>query len=68
MKQEQIAGIILCVIGILLSAKPALIWKLTESWKMKEENAPSDKYMKIIRIVSGACVGVGVVLVAGILK
>ena len=36
-----------------------IIWKLTESWKMKEGKAPSDRYMKIIRIVSGACLGVG---------
>lgn len=68
MEQEQIAGIILCVIGLVLSAKPKLIWKITESWKTEKDNAPSGRYMRVLRIVSGAALGVGVLLVAGILK
>ena len=36
MKQEQIAGILLCAVGLVLSAKPALVWKLTESWKIEK--------------------------------
>lgn len=68
MKQEQIAGIVLCVIGLILSAKPTLVWKLTESWKTEGSKTPSGKYMTVLRIVSGAALGVGVLLVAGILK
>lgn len=68
MKQEQIAGLILCVIGLLLAAKPTLVWKLTESWKTEGGEAPSGRYMTVLRIVSGAAIGVGVLLVAGILK
>lgn len=68
MKQEQIAGIILCIIGILFSAKPALVWKLAESWKTEKSDAPSGRYMRVLRIFSGAALGVGVLLVAGILK
>lgn len=34
--EARIAGIILCVIGLVLSAKPQLLWKLTESWKTEE--------------------------------
>lgn len=68
MAQEQIAGIVLCIIGLVLSAKPTLVWKLTESWKTEESNAPSGKYMRVVRIVSGAALGVGVLLIAGILK
>ena len=68
MKQEQIAGIILCVIGLIINAKPVLVWKLTESWKTEKADAPSGKYITVLRIVSGAALGVGVLLAAGILK
>ena len=68
MKQEQIVGIILCVIGLVLTAKPTLIWKLTESWKSENSSGPSARYMTDLRIVSGAALGVGVLLLVGILK
>lgn len=68
MKQEHIAGILLCVIGIVLSAKPTPVWKITESRKSEESEAPSNRYMTVLRIVSGAAIGVGVLLLAGILK
>ena len=66
--EERIAGIILCIIGLALSAKPTLVWKLTERWKTEESKSPSVIYMRVLRIVSGASIGVGVLLVAGILK
>lgn len=68
MSQERIAGIILCLIGLVLTAKPTLVWKLTDSWKTEKGGAPSGKYMTVLRIVSGAALGVGVLLAAGILK
>lgn len=68
MEQEQIAGIILCVIGLVFSAKPTLVWKITESWKTEKSNAPSGRYMRVVRIVSGTALGLGVLLAAGILK
>ena len=68
MKQEQIVGIILSIIGLVLSVKPILVWKITESWKMERSNAPSDRYMRVLRIVGGAFLGVGVLLLVGILK
>ena len=68
MSQEQIAGIILCIIGLGLSVKPTLVWKLTESWKTEGSNAPSDRYIRVLRIVAGAFLGVGVLLLVGILK
>lgn len=68
MTQEVVAGIILCALGLIMSAKPTLIWKIAESWKTKECKAPSALYMKVLRIVSGAAIGLGVLLVAGILK
>ena len=68
MSQEQIAGIILCIIGLVLSVRPTLVWKLTESWKTEGSNAPSDRYMRVLRIIAGAALGVGVLLLIGILK
>ena len=68
MKQEQIAGVLLCGIGLVLCVKPALIWKLTESWKSEGGRAPSKRYMQVLRIVSGAAIGVGLLLAVGILK
>ena len=68
MRQEQIAGIVLCVVGLVLAAKPTLVWKLTESWKTEDGGAPSGRYMTVLRIVSGAALGVGLLLLIGILK
>lgn len=68
MKQEQIAGIILCIIALVLTVKPTLVWKITESWKSEESKVPSDRYMTVLRIVGGAFLGVGVLLLVGILK
>ena len=68
MKQEQIAGIILCAIGLVFSAKPAHVWKITESWKTEKSGAPSGRYMGVLRVVSGTALGLGVLLAAGILK
>ncbi|MGM9579583.1 MAG: DUF6199 family natural product biosynthesis protein [Evtepia sp.] len=68
MSQEQLAGILLCLIGLALSAKPTLVWTLTEGWKTEKGSAPSDRYRTVLRIVSGAALGLGVLLVAGILK
>lgn len=68
MGQEQIAGTVLCIIGFGLTVKPTLVWKLTESWKTEGSRAPSDKYMRVLRVVGGAAIGVGVLLAAGILK
>ena len=68
MPQEQIAGSILCVIGLVFAVKPTLVWKLTESWKTEECKAPSARYMRLLRIVSGASLGVGVLLLFGVLK
>ena len=66
--QERIAGILLITIGLMLSAKPMLVWKITESWKTKDQSGPSKAYLTVLRIVSGAFVGVGVLLASGILQ
>lgn len=66
--EARIAGIILCIIGVVLSAKPTLVWKITESWKTEKSKTPSDRYMRALRVVNGAALGLGVLLAAGILK
>ena len=68
MTQEVVAGIILCTLGLIMSAKPTLVWKITENWKTEKNSGPSARYMTVLRIVSGAALGVGVLLLAGILK
>ena len=68
MSQEQLAGILLCLIGLALSAKSTLVWSLTEGWKTETGSAPSDRYKTVLRVVSGAALGVGVLLAAGILS
>ena len=68
MAQEQIAGILLCVIGLVLAVKPTLVWRLTESWKTEGNTAPSDRYLRVLRIVSGAALGVGFLLLIGVLQ
>lgn len=59
---------LLCVISLVLSAKPTPVWKITESWKTEKGKGPSGRYMTVIRIVSGAALGPGVLLAAGVLK
>lgn len=66
--EARITGIILCIVGLVLNAKPTLVWKITENRKTEKSNAPSDGYMRALRIVSGAALGVGVLLLAGSLK
>ena len=56
MKQEQIAGIMLCIIGLVLTVKPTLVWAITERWKSEGSKAPSDRYLRVLRIVSGAAI------------
>ncbi|MDD6135664.1 MAG: hypothetical protein PUB54_00635 [Lachnospiraceae bacterium] len=66
--QEKIAGTIMCIIGLVVSVKPIWIWEITESWKTKDGKEPSQRYLKVLRIVGGATIGVGFLLVTGILK
>lgn len=68
MKQEQIAGIVLCAIGLVLSIGPTWLWKLTESWKSQGSSAPSDSYRRVMRVVGGATLGLGVLLLTGVVK
>ena len=68
MKQSSIAGLVIALIGVGLSFFPVQLWTLTEKWKSDSAAAPSEKYMKTMRVVGGAFLGLGVLLAAGILQ
>lgn len=60
MKQEDIAGIIFCVMGLcMLLLPPKTLWKITQKWKTKGVGQPSDKYIIIMRILGVAFAAVG---------
>lgn len=67
MGQSVIGGLVFCVIGLLLCGFPTAMWQLTEKWKSEGAEAPSKQYMTLLRILSGAFIGFGVLLAAGIL-
>ncbi len=52
MKQETIAGIVFCIMGLgMLLLPPHRLWKITEKWKTKEGSQPSDQYAVIMRVL-----------------
>ena len=63
MKQELLAGISLCVIGLILLFVPAkAIWTVTEKWKTKNGDAPSKNYTILIRVLGAVFSIVGITL------
>lgn len=52
MKQENIAGIILGVMGLgMLLLPPKMLWKITDQWKTKGDGEPSNKYIILMRVL-----------------
>lgn len=68
MKQETIAGIVLCAIGIMIFVAPEKIWKLTEKWKSRKAEQPSQAYMNWMGIFGATFTGVGLLLCLGIIS
>ena len=68
MEQRVIGGLVFCVIGLLLCGFPTVIWRLTEKWKSEGAEAPSKQYMTLLRILSGAFIGFGVLLAVEIFR
>ena len=63
MKQEILAGIILCAIGlILLFVSPNALWAATEKWKTKG-GEPSRSYAVVIKVIGGIFAAVGGILI-----
>ena len=68
MEQRVIGGLVFCVIGLLLCGFPPAIWHLTEKWKSEGAEAPTKQYLTLLRILSGAFIGFGVLLTAGVIR
>ena len=68
MEQSNIAGSILCLMGLLSAIFPIAIWRQSEKWKSDGASTSSAKYMTRMRILSGAWIGLGFLLAVGILE
>ncbi|MCR5452987.1 MAG: hypothetical protein K6F00_10195 [Lachnospiraceae bacterium] len=52
MKQEIIAGSILCILGLsLVLIPPEKLWIITEKWKTKDGSLPSRGYAVVMRVL-----------------
>lgn len=41
---------LVCIaIGIFMAIKPDICWEITESWKSKDADGPSDRYCRRVR-------------------
>lgn len=69
MKQELIAGIILCMIGLsLVLVPPRWWWTITEKWKTKDGSQPSKGYCVLMRILGLVFALAGGALIKGVVK
>jgi nitrate reductase gamma subunit len=63
MKQEGIAGIILCAMGLaMLLISPNAWWKAAEKWKTKDGSGPSGTYIVLLRVLGVVFIGAGAAL------
>lgn len=63
MKQEVIAGVILCIMGLaMLLISPDAWWKIAEKWKTKDGSGPAQSYTVLLRVLGVVFIGVGIVL------
>ena len=52
MKQEVIAGVILCAMGLaMLLISPNAWWKAAEKWKTRDGSGPAKSYTVLLRVV-----------------
>ena len=69
MKQEAVAGLILCAMGLsLLLISPDVWWRTTEKWKTRDGSGPSGKYIVLLRVLGAAFIVVGIILALSRLK
>ena len=63
MKQEVIAGIVLCAMGLaMLLLKSDAWWKAAEKWKTKGGSGPSGSYTVLLRVLGVVFIGAGAAL------
>ena len=61
MKQEVIAAIVMCVIGVGLLFVPAnKVWSVTEQWKTTGGKGPSKSFVVITRLLGIVFLGAGI--------
>lgn len=61
MEQNVFAGLILIVIGAVLVLFPKIIWTVSESWKNRNNEGPSEVFLIVIKVV-GIFMAIGGVL------
>ena len=63
MRQEAVAGIVLCVMGLaMLFISPNTWWIVAEKWKTEGGNGPARSYRILLRVLSVVFAGIGIVL------
>ena len=63
MKQEAIAGMILCAMGLaMLLISPNAWWTVAEKWKTKDGSGPAPRYTVLLRVLGVVFAGAGIVL------
>ena len=69
MKQEAVAGLILCAMGLsLLLISPDVWGRTTEKWTTRDGSGPSGKYIVLLRVLGAAFIVVGIILALSRLK
>lgn len=51
MEQNIIAGILMMIIGAVLVIFPKFVWTISESWKSKNNEGPSEVFLIVIKVV-----------------
>ena len=63
MKQEVIAGVILCAMGLaMLLISPNAWWKAAEKWKTRDGSGPAKSYTVLLRVVGAVFFAAGAAL------
>lgn len=65
MEQNNIAGIVFLIIGIILEVFTTSLWRLCEKRKNKEEKTPSPSYVVLIRTLGALVILLGLLLLSG---
>ena len=63
MNQEDVAGIILCVMGLaLLLIPPNTWWRVAEKWKTEDGSGPTKSYTVSLHVLGVLFFGAGIAL------
>ena len=65
MEQNNIAGIVFLIIGIILEVFTTSLWRLCEKRKNKEGKTPSPSYVVLIRTLGALVILLGLLLLSG---